>query len=217
MAPNAVHSGNKYALYRAPYKEVLKFTHISQKNRRIFAATVSELDKSIGKIFKALDTNNMLDDTIFIVSTDNGGEAAVFSGGVGSNWPLRGNKATLWEGGIRGIGLVWSKLLKQQPRIENGLMHISDWLPTLYYASGGNIKDLGDIYGLNQWETISSGTPSPREELLHNIDPIDGASALRFKNYKIVNGSNVGGQYNGWYGPTGRENQFVPFTYEYLL
>lgn len=135
LAPLAVHTGNSYALFQAPYNEISKFFHINQPERRIFAAIVSELDKTVGKIFNALNKKKMLDDTIFIFSTDNGAEAGGFRGGIGSNWPLRGTKGTLWEGGVRGIGIVWSKLLKQQPRIENNLMHITDWLPTLYFAA----------------------------------------------------------------------------------
>ncbi|XP_067129469.1 arylsulfatase I-like isoform X2 [Centruroides vittatus] len=217
VSSSAVHSANRYALFQAPFNEVLKFPHIRHPERRIFAAMVSELDTSIGKIFRTLDKMKMLDNTIFIISTDNGGEVAGLRGGVGSNWPLRGNKQTLWEGGVKGVGVVWSELLKYQSRIENNLIHISDWLPTLYHAAGGNVTTLGSIYGIDQWDTLSTGVRSPREEILHNIDPIDGASALRFRNYKLINGSNLKGNYNGWYGPNGRESNFLSFYYENLL
>ncbi|XP_023227347.1 arylsulfatase B-like [Centruroides sculpturatus] len=217
LTPNAVHSGNPYDLFPAPQSEVSKFSCIEDTQRRKFAAIVSEFDKSVGRIFKALQDNSMLDNTIFVLSTDNGAEGAGFRGGVGSNWPLRGNKGTLWEGGVRGVGIVWSKSFKQQPRIERNLMHITDWLPTLYHAAGCNVKDLKDIYGINQWETLVHGKPTSRKEILHNIDPIDGASALRFQNYKLVNGSNLDGKYNAWYGPTGRDKNYFSSCYKKLL
>ncbi|XP_023222963.1 arylsulfatase B-like isoform X1 [Centruroides sculpturatus] len=178
---------------------------------------VSELDKSVGRVFKALQHNSMLDNTIFVISTDNGGEAAGLRGGVGSNFPLRGNKITLWEGGVRGVGFIWSKLFKQQPRIERNLIHITDWLPTFYHAAGGDVSDLTDIYGINQWKTLVHDKPTSREEILHNIDPIDGASALRFRNYKLVNGSNSNGEYNAWYGPSGRDDDYFLSRYKKLL
>jgi arylsulfatase A-like enzyme len=45
-------------------------------------------------------------------------------------------KATPWEGGIRTAAFVWSKLLTKRKTLPNQLMHISDWLPTLYEAAG---------------------------------------------------------------------------------
>lgn len=45
-------------------------------------------------------------------------------------------KATPWEGGIRTVAFVWSKLLPQRKLLPSQLMHISDWLPTLYQAAG---------------------------------------------------------------------------------
>lgn len=45
-------------------------------------------------------------------------------------------KATPWEGGIRTAAFVWSKLLTKKNPLSSHLMHISDWLPTLYQAAG---------------------------------------------------------------------------------
>lgn len=48
--------------------------------------------------------------------------------------------------------------------------------------------------------------PSPRSEVLLNIDPINQVSALRVGNYKLIQGTVYSGQWDGWYGPSGREN-----------
>ena len=45
-------------------------------------------------------------------------------------------KATPWEGGVRTAAFVWSKLITKRKTLPNQLMHISDWLPTLYEAAG---------------------------------------------------------------------------------
>lgn len=99
---------------------------------------LSKLDESVGRVVNALKENNMLENSIIIFSTDNGGAADGFNLNAASNWPLRGVKNTLWEGGVRGAGLIWSPKFQKRSRVSHQLMHISDWLPTLYYAAGGN-------------------------------------------------------------------------------
>ena len=67
------------------------------------------------------------------------------------------------------------------------LMHVTDWLPTLYSIAGGDIKNLRNIDGYDMWNTLSQAIASPREEILLNIDPwLNGEAALRFKNWKLL-------------------------------
>lgn len=51
---------------------------------------VWKLDDSVGKIIAALGHQKMLQDTIIVLTTDNGGAVAGYDNSVGSNWPLRG-------------------------------------------------------------------------------------------------------------------------------
>lgn len=97
---------------------------------------VSAMDDSVKKIVNALKKKGMLNNSIILFSTDNGGPAAGFNDNAASNWPLRGVKGTLWEGGVRGISFIWSPLFKKTNRTSMALIHITDWLPTLYYAAG---------------------------------------------------------------------------------
>ena len=51
-----------------------------------------------------------------------------------SNWPLKGNKATMFEGGVCGTGFIWGfKLLK----LKYELIHVTDWLPTIVERIAG--------------------------------------------------------------------------------
>ena len=49
---------------------------------------------------------------------------------------FRGVKATLWEGGTRGAGFVWSPLLQKRRYVSNHMMHVTDFLPTLLSVAG---------------------------------------------------------------------------------
>ncbi|PSN50831.1 Arylsulfatase B [Blattella germanica] len=139
LAHAAVHSGNPYNPLPAPDEIVAKFTSITDYNRRRFAGVLHKLDESVGKVMEALQKVGMLQNSIVVFTTDNGGPAAGFNINAASNWPLRGVKNTLWEGGVRGAGLLWSPLLARPGRVATQLFHITDWLPTLYSAAGGDI------------------------------------------------------------------------------
>ena len=89
-------------------------------------------------------------------------------------------------GGLRGTAFVHSPLLKSKGRVSMDLMHLSDWVPTLYGCGGGNVSDLIGLDGVDMWPTLSQGLASPRKELVHNIDPVGWAAALRYQNWKLV-------------------------------
>ncbi|GFS31392.1 arylsulfatase J [Trichonephila inaurata madagascariensis] len=54
---------------------------------------------------------------------------------------------------------------------------------------GGDIRKLGDIDGQSIWDALVTNSPSPRSEILHNIDPIDNVSSLRRGDLKLITGN----------------------------
>ncbi|EEC06950.1 arylsulfatase B, putative, partial [Ixodes scapularis] len=199
----AVHCGNFDDPLQAPQENIDKFPYIGEENRTIFAGMTDALDESIGEVFRALFDADMLDNTIIVLSADNGGLPFGFESNRGYNFPLRGGKGTLWEGGCRASAFVWSPLLKRKGVVSDQMMHITDWVPTLYSAAGGNPQTLGKLDGTDMWVPLAYGSASPRYEILYNIDPIDRNSALRYTNYKLVLGIANGGAYDQRYLTTG--------------
>ena len=68
----------------------------AKKNNPALAAMLWSLDEGIGKMRAALEKKGVLDNTLFVFCSDNGGEDRVTVNGA-----LRAGKSTLYEGGIR--------------------------------------------------------------------------------------------------------------------
>ncbi|GIX76170.1 arylsulfatase B [Caerostris extrusa] len=81
----ASQTGNKVFHYNR-HQNCMKENHIKETDRRIYAGMVESLDDSVGKIFEALSQKDMLQKTIIVISSDNGGAAEP---GSSSNWPQR--------------------------------------------------------------------------------------------------------------------------------
>ena len=88
---------------------------------------VTHLDASIGNTIKVLDELNMLDETVIVFSSDNGGMP--FGGGF--NYPFRGSKGTYYDGGVRVPAFVYGPKYFPKSFQHNHLFHIADFVPTL--------------------------------------------------------------------------------------
>ena len=105
LAYNAPHFGKGYSpsdqrpvnLMQPQAADLKRVDFIEDKIRREFAAMTTSLDDGVGKVLDALDKNRLTKNTLVIFLTDHGGDPTY----GGSNKPLRGDKATLFEGGLR--------------------------------------------------------------------------------------------------------------------
>ncbi|CAH0561206.1 unnamed protein product [Brassicogethes aeneus] len=207
IAYNAAHAANEGKPLEAPQETINNFKHIADSNRRTYAAMISKLDDGIGALVEALDKKGMLPNSVIVFISDNGAPTVGLSRNWGSNYPLRGIKDTLFEGGVRGAAFIWSPLLVQSARVSTDLVHITDWLPTLYSAANGDIGAVDpDLDGIDQWSSLVYDLPSPRNDILINIDEKTRNAALRFYNWKLIVGTSQNGTYNEYYGDTVLDN-----------
>lgn len=203
FAHQAPHSGSDIPL-DAPAENIEKFPYIGETNRTIYAGMVDTLDESVGVVVEALHKEQLLENSIIVFISDNGGQSFGPHSNRGSNWPLRGAKGGLWEGAALVPTFVWSPFLAKRRRVSHQMMHIIDWLPTLYHAAGGDPTRLGNqLDGVDMWRHLSLNLASPRNEVLYNIEPAERIAALRYKQYKLVLGIHYGGQYDGRYETPG--------------
>ena len=92
---------------------------------------VNIMDEAIGNVTAALAANSdMHANTLMIFTADNGG--VMHHGQLGNNWPLRGQKTSSWEGGVRTTAFVWggaNVLVNAALRgTTNGaFIHVADW------------------------------------------------------------------------------------------
>ncbi len=111
-------------------KYVDRFAHIKDQYRRLYSAMVASLDDNVGRLWEKLEKANLLENTIIWFVSDNGGYSETYYGHA-SNGPLRGEKATLWEGGIRVPAMVcWPSSIEPNQVVDQPVCNI-DIVPTL--------------------------------------------------------------------------------------
>lgn len=175
---NAVHGP-----YQVPESYLQKFPDL-KGSRKTLAAMLFALDEAVGKVVNAVEEKGLRANTLFVFSSDNGG---VSPGRVTDNGILRAGKGTLYEGGVRATGFAtWDKHIPAKGRIRE-MMHTVDWYPTLLGLAGADLsgqKQQQPLDGMDMWQTISAGKPSPRKTVLMNTTPAKGA--IRVEEWKLI-------------------------------
>lgn len=98
-----------------------------------YAAMIESMDDAVGTLLDALDRLGIAEKTVVIFTSDNGGNLYNEIDGTTptSNRPLRGGKATMFEGGVRVPGvIVWPGLTAPGSRSDTPVQS-EDYLPTL--------------------------------------------------------------------------------------
>ena len=194
-----------------PDAQLAKFASVDEPARRNYAAMNNYVDFHVGQVVDALKAAGMWENTIMVVTADNGGpifgpssQCRTCDGSAGaSNYPLRGSKHSPFEGGIRSNAFVSGGLVpvSQRGTTREGLVAIEDWYRTFAGLAGADPNDeraaaagLPPVEGYDMWPYLSgANATSPRTEVPigSSGDGIsDGATIiqglLRADGYKIL-------------------------------
>lgn len=170
--------------FQAPAEYEARNASITDPTRRTYAAMITAMDDQVGRVVAALEARGMMEDTLIVYQSDNGGvTSARFAGESdvsklklpASNAPLRDGKGTLYEGGTRVIAFAhWKGQLPAQAIVDEP-MHVVDMYPTLIRVAGGTTEGAKPLDGMDMWDTIAARKPSPRETTIYSIEPQQAA------------------------------------------
>jgi arylsulfatase len=180
------------------------FTHLSPKYRALEGrdnyglqeAGMAKFDDIVGSVMTKLKELGVDENTIVLVTTDNGTETWTWPDG--GNTPFKGTKGMGTEGGFRAPAIVrWPGKIPKG-KVENGIISGLDWLPTFVAAAGNTAvveelkagKTIGDktykvhIDGSNQLDMLTGDGPSKRDEVFYFVD--SDLAAVRIGDWKYV-------------------------------
>ena len=173
--------------FQAPQKYLDRNSQIAEPTRRTYAGMITALDDQVGRVVAALKARGMLEDTLIVYQSDNGGvRSSKFAGEVdvsklvlpADNGPWRDGKGTLYEGGTRVIALAnWKGHIKPGTTVDQP-MHVVDMFPTLVTLAGGSLAKSKPLDGIDMWPTISASQPSPRKTTIYSIEPQQAAALM---------------------------------------
>jgi arylsulfatase A-like enzyme len=206
------------------------FTHLSPKYQdkmtpengwSIQEAGMGQFDDIIGSVMQKLDEMGVADNTIIVITTDNGTE--LFTWPDGGTTPFKGSKGMGTEGGFRVPCVIrWPGKVKPN-QVINGVMSGMDWLPTFAAAAGNpdigkellKGKKLGDktykvhLDGYDQTDMLTKGGETARNEFWYFTQSQLAAARIGDFKYVLLN------QPDGWLGATVKLN--FPMLYNLRL
>ena len=142
--------------------------HIPDHRRRVYAAMVRSVDRSVGRVLQTLREEGLDDNTIVIFTSDNG--APGYIGLPEVNQPYRGWKVTLFEGGLRVPYMAkWPGRITPGTRYKAPVSNI-DILPTIVAAAGGSLPADRVLDGVNLLPYLGNSAPAQATRALYWLD-----------------------------------------------
>jgi len=170
--------------------KVLNYEKIPENKRQgkpAYAAMVESVDESVGRVTRVLRELGLEKSTLVIFTSDNGGFA-----GATSNAPLRANKGSNYEGGIRVPAIVkWPKAGRRGV-LSNVPIISMDFFPTILAATGHELCPYQHIDGVDLTPVLKKSGGLNRDAIYwhyphYNRHPQNfPAGVVRAGNWKLL-------------------------------
>ena len=155
-----------YLAYNAPHvpleakaADMKKFMHIKDKDRRTYAAMVYAVDRGVGELVNSLKANNVLNNTLIVFLSDNGGK---LSKGA-NNYPLKEGKGSTAEGGYRvPMFFHYPDKIKSNTTFDYPISTL-DFYPTFAALAQAEIPEDKILDGKDLWQSIVAAE-NPRKD-----------------------------------------------------
>jgi arylsulfatase A-like enzyme len=158
---------------------------IKDHRKRVYAAMVRALDRSVGRILQTLKDQGLDDNTLVFFTSDNG--APGYIGLPEVNQPYRGWKLTFFEGGLRVPYVArWPGHIPAGSRYAAPVSNI-DIMPTALAAAGGQMPTDRVTDGVNLLPYIGTTQPASAHQPGRYLFWRDGPyRAVRDSHWKLI-------------------------------
>jgi arylsulfatase A-like enzyme len=182
FAFNAIH-----APHEATDKYLQRFAHLNDPQQKTLAAMISAMDDAIGRVMAKVRELGQEQNTLVFFISDNGApNGAPGRNSRKGNRPLRGQKNTTWEGGIRlPFMMQWPGKLPAGIVSETPVIQL-DVMPTCVVAAGGKVDPAWALDGVDLMPFLTGAAKGPSHQSLYWR--IDGMWAVRDGDWKLVHG-----------------------------
>lgn len=141
--------------------EYVSMYHDTLKNEKLarYYGAVTCMDDAIGELMGSLKEHGLDRNTLVLFLSDNGGS------GNGGNAPLRGQKSTMWEGGLRVPFIAWWPGHLPAGKVTDEFLTSLELLPMISAATGAKPLPEVKLDGFDMTPVLRGETKSPRLEM----------------------------------------------------
>lgn len=158
-----------------------------RQGKPAYAAMVESIDESVGRVIGVLEELGLRDNTLVIFTSDNGGYA-----GATSNAPLRANKGSHYEGGIRVPLIIRGPGLTDKGGVSHVPVITNDLYPTILDVAGLPLQPHQHVDGVSLTPLLKGGDSLNRKALFwhyphYNRHPQQApAAVIRSGSWKLI-------------------------------